>query len=154
MSLRIGQLSGSTMSGAWNITDWVPILVKSSIVLGSLPILKGVSTMVVLDDVISDQKILQVVDWLPMDIAGRTVVDAVVYPKTLLELIHLVHPRPVSWLDVFSDIKHVLGNRCSLIPFPEWLSQVEERAADASPHSTRHGGSREYLTPNSVSRSR
>lgn len=42
MSLRIGQLSGSTSTGAWNETDWVPIIIKSSIALKRLPELQGV----------------------------------------------------------------------------------------------------------------
>jgi thioester reductase-like protein len=42
-SLRIGQISGSKAKGTWATTDWLPILVKSSIALGSLPEAKGVS---------------------------------------------------------------------------------------------------------------
>jgi thioester reductase-like protein len=43
--LRVGQVSGSASSGAWNTTDWVPILVKSSLSLGILPSLSGVSAL-------------------------------------------------------------------------------------------------------------
>ena len=41
-SLRIGQISGGHQNGAWAVTDWVPILVKSSLVLGVLPLAAGV----------------------------------------------------------------------------------------------------------------
>lgn len=41
-SLRVGQLCGSTGSGAWNTTDWVPILVRSGIAIGALPTLNRV----------------------------------------------------------------------------------------------------------------
>ena len=41
-SLRIGQISGGHQNGAWAITDWVPIMVKSSLVLGVLPLSTGV----------------------------------------------------------------------------------------------------------------
>ena len=41
-SLRIGQISGGHQNGAWAVTDWVPILVKSSLVLGVLPLSTGV----------------------------------------------------------------------------------------------------------------
>ncbi|KAJ7636827.1 hypothetical protein FB45DRAFT_1001776 [Roridomyces roridus] len=34
-SFRIGQLGGSTQSGAWLTTDWVPSIVKSSLALGA-----------------------------------------------------------------------------------------------------------------------
>jgi thioester reductase-like protein len=41
-SLRIGQVSGGFPNGAWATSDWVPILVKSSIALGALPNAPGV----------------------------------------------------------------------------------------------------------------
>lgn len=41
-SLRIGQISGSG-NGAWAVSDWVPILVKSGLALGYLPRADGVS---------------------------------------------------------------------------------------------------------------
>ena len=42
ISLRVGQVAGSATTGAWNTTDWVPILVKSSVGMGMLPSLTGV----------------------------------------------------------------------------------------------------------------
>ena len=41
-SLRIEQITGGHQNGAWAITDWVPIIVKSSLVLGVLPLSTGV----------------------------------------------------------------------------------------------------------------
>jgi thioester reductase-like protein len=41
-SFRIGQISGGHANGAWATTDWVPIMVKSSIALGCLPAAEGV----------------------------------------------------------------------------------------------------------------
>ena len=41
-SLRIGQVSGGHQNGAWAVTDWVPIMVKSSLALGMLPLSTGV----------------------------------------------------------------------------------------------------------------
>ena len=41
-ALRIGQICGSQDTGAWAPTEWVPILVKSSIALESLPEMDGV----------------------------------------------------------------------------------------------------------------
>lgn len=42
-SLRIGQVSGGLPNGAWATSDWVPILLKSSMTLGVLPDLLGAS---------------------------------------------------------------------------------------------------------------
>ena len=41
-AVRLGQVCGSTTSGAWGTTEWVPILVKSSEAVGCLPDLSGV----------------------------------------------------------------------------------------------------------------
>ena len=40
--VRIGQACGPKATGAWSISEWVPILVKSSITLGYFPALPGV----------------------------------------------------------------------------------------------------------------
>ncbi|KAH8102700.1 hypothetical protein BXZ70DRAFT_929500 [Cristinia sonorae] len=119
ISVRIGQLSGSTTSGAWNVTDWVPIIVKSSVALGALPDLPGA------------------VDWTPVDVAARTIADIVTSPSTsssssLPELINLVHPRPVPWSDIFSAVHANTGSRLPTIPFAEWLSKVEAHSANAT----------------------
>ena len=42
-SLRVGQVCGSGKSGAWNVTDWVPVLLKTSLSLGYLPEIKEAS---------------------------------------------------------------------------------------------------------------
>ncbi len=42
-SLRMGQACGPKSTGAWGITEWLPIMVKSSVALGFLPKLCGVS---------------------------------------------------------------------------------------------------------------
>jgi thioester reductase-like protein len=42
-SLRVGQVCGSEKGGAWNTSDWLPALVKSSLTMGMLPDCKGVS---------------------------------------------------------------------------------------------------------------
>lgn len=43
MALRMGQACGSKSTGAWGTTEWLPIMVKSSVALGCLPRLRGVS---------------------------------------------------------------------------------------------------------------
>ena len=45
-SFRIGQISGGHPNGAWATTDWVPILVKSSLKLNALPTAAGVGCFV------------------------------------------------------------------------------------------------------------
>lgn len=39
--VRVGQIAGG-INGAWNTSDWVPSIVKSSVALKCLPLMKGV----------------------------------------------------------------------------------------------------------------
>jgi thioester reductase-like protein len=48
-SFRIGQISGGPPRGAWSATDWLPIIVKSSVNLGALPEARGVSCCVFIE---------------------------------------------------------------------------------------------------------
>jgi thioester reductase-like protein len=41
-SFRIGQVTGGEPNGAWSTTDWLPIIVKSSLTIGMLPDAIGV----------------------------------------------------------------------------------------------------------------
>lgn len=42
-SFRIGQITGGYPNGAWATSDWVPIMVKSSIHMNAIPTERGVS---------------------------------------------------------------------------------------------------------------
>ncbi|TFK74139.1 putative aminoadipate reductase [Pluteus cervinus] len=120
-SLRLGQLTGgrSTGRGAWAITDWVPILVKSSITLGALPSAPGV------------------ISWLPLDAVASHALDVAFAPKASPAL-NVVHPRPISWNDAIKDINAalvdhgVVSDKLGLIPFDKWVERLERRSADKS----------------------
>ncbi|KAG6909219.1 putative NRPS-like protein biosynthetic cluster [Tephrocybe rancida] len=122
MSLRIGQISGGQPKGAWAITDWVPILVKSSATMGSLPDIRGGST--------------KVVSWIPMDAAAGAVVDAALGNEALPQAVNLVHPQPAEGIDVINSIQaaisEVLGRRLKVVPFAEWLATLEKHAESAT----------------------
>lgn len=42
LCLRMGQACGPEDTGAWGTTEWIPIMVKSSVALGVLPEMNGV----------------------------------------------------------------------------------------------------------------
>ncbi|KAL6302718.1 hypothetical protein BKA93DRAFT_736353 [Sparassis latifolia] len=113
VTLRIGQISGSAESGAWNTSDWVPSLIKSSIGLGCLPTLEGV------------------VSWVPMDAVARATVDAILHPQPP-ECINVVHPRPVLWPQILSAVNNELGLNLPVVPLEDWVSKLESTAEDAS----------------------
>ncbi len=45
VSVRVGQLSGDSRSGAWNAKEWVPTLVRTGARLGALPAKDCVSAL-------------------------------------------------------------------------------------------------------------
>ncbi|TCD65360.1 putative NRPS-like protein biosynthetic cluster [Steccherinum ochraceum] len=108
-TFRIGQVTGSLSSGAWNTTDWVPIIVKSSQAIGSLPSKD--------DDAA----------WLTMNTTAHAMTDIIlsVTGKPDPLLINLVHPYPVTWNTVFQFIGNALSKPLPLVPFAEWLAKVE-----------------------------
>ncbi|KAJ6594686.1 acetyl-CoA synthetase-like protein [Mycena capillaripes] len=112
-SFRIGQVSGSASNGAWSTSDWVPALVKSSIVLGNFP---------------SDSS--GIVAWLPPEVVSRTIVDAAMTTVKPPFAANLVHPRPVSWDFIMSTMASAV--QLPLIPFTDWVQQLEVHSARAT----------------------
>lgn len=114
LSLRVGQVCGSSSTGAWGTSEWVPILVKSSIALGMLPALDGN------------------VSWIPMDAVANVVKDIVLSQEELPTLMNAVHPCPVPWRQVMDDINMCLRDRpLSVVPYNRWLEDLE-RIADSA----------------------
>ncbi|KAF7798250.1 hypothetical protein EIP86_009467 [Pleurotus ostreatoroseus] len=105
-SLRVGQVCGSEASGAWNVTDWVPILVKSSLTMGNFP---------ELDEPIT---------WIPVDVVANTFVDMMFIPGPLPQVVNVVHPRPVPWNEVVKSLVKCL-RVLPVIPLSEWVGQLE-----------------------------
>ncbi|KJA27589.1 hypothetical protein HYPSUDRAFT_862666 [Hypholoma sublateritium FD-334 SS-4] len=112
-SLRIGQISGSG-NGAWAVSDWVPILVKSGLALGCLPRAHGT------------------VSWLPPHIVAACALAVMLRVGRAPAALNVVHPRGTPWDTVMAyiiDALHrTLGVRPPLVPFAEWFALLEERA--------------------------
>ncbi|KAJ7509627.1 putative aminoadipate reductase [Mycena galericulata] len=112
-SFRIGQITGSANNGAWSTTDWVPAIVKSSIALGNFP---------------SDPS--GVVAWISPEAVSGTIVDAALGAENAPLAINLVHPRPIPWNFVMSSMANVA--QLPLIPFADWLQQIQKLSRNAS----------------------
>ncbi|KAF7343921.1 General substrate transporter [Mycena venus] len=118
-SLRIGQICGSLPTGAWATSDWVPLLVKTSLTLGCLPLADGLVSWIDFEDVTNAIK----------DVAFATTTESTVY--------NLVHPRPVSWNFVVIALRDAISkqkNRSAelqLVPFVNWFAQLETAAVGA-----------------------
>ncbi|KAG6907803.1 putative NRPS-like protein biosynthetic cluster [Tephrocybe rancida] len=120
LTLRLGQISGGRPKGAWPTTEWLPILVKTSLTLGALPDACGTAS------------------WLGADTISATIVDLALSPHkmALPKALNLVHPRPVEQRAVFQSIKmaigEVLGRHLNLVPFGEWFTMVEKSARNVN----------------------
>ncbi|GJE99007.1 acetyl-CoA synthetase-like protein [Phanerochaete sordida] len=116
--LRIGQTCGPKWTGAWGTTEWVPILVKTSIVLGMLPDLQGG------------------VSWIPMDAVATAATDFVLSSERLPALVNVVHPRLTPWRTIMDDVNTSLGLQLPLVPFDQWLGALNVVAARAASEDT------------------
>ncbi|KAG2361463.1 putative aminoadipate reductase [Suillus spraguei] len=117
-SFRIGQISGGPPRGAWSTTNWLPIIVESSVSLGALPEAKGV------------------VSWIPPHAISNAILDVAFAEEKPPIVMNLVHPRPVVWralMEPIADalVKHKATNHAlPLVPFSEWLERLELSAKD------------------------
>jgi hypothetical protein len=102
------------------MTDWVPIMLVSSISLGCLPDAVGVAS------------------WLPTDGVSQAILDVTFGNETPELALNLVHPRPTPWhhiMEMTSD--HLLQSgvtteRLPLVTVDEWFSKLSEASANAS----------------------
>ncbi|KAG6374188.1 hypothetical protein JVT61DRAFT_4841 [Boletus reticuloceps] len=118
-SFRIGQVTGGAPRGAWSTTDWVPIIVKSSVSLARFPR-------------------REVISWLPPHGVSDAILDVAFAHEEPPLAVNLVHPRPSAWKSIMQPIsealyqKHLTPSRLPLIPFTEWVERLEEQAANTT----------------------
>ncbi|RPD56588.1 acetyl-CoA synthetase-like protein [Lentinus tigrinus ALCF2SS1-7] len=104
--VRLGQVCGNRL-GHWNEKEWFPAMIKSSLFTHSLPDVDGTAS------------------FIPSYPAARALVEM---RNSTSPILHLVHPRPVSWHALITPIAEEL--RVPLVPYSTWLSALERSAAD------------------------
>ncbi|KAE9382787.1 NAD(P)-binding protein, partial [Gymnopus androsaceus JB14] len=126
-SFRLGQLTGGAPNGAWATSDWVPIIVRSSISIGTLPDAVGV------------------VSWIPMDAVCGALLDVGFNRESVPIAVNVVHPKPVSWTSVVENIrsaliqeKHLSSPSLPLVPYHEWVDAVEQHARNPTEKDTQN----------------
>lgn len=70
------------------------------------------------------QWLVQDVSWLPVHVAGRSLVDIINAPES--GIVHLVHPSPTPWPTLAKALSSELA--VPLVPYHEWLSKLEHLA--------------------------
>ncbi|KAH6670910.1 hypothetical protein F5X68DRAFT_175463 [Plectosphaerella plurivora] len=124
---RIGQIAGPLgEKGFWNKNELFPSLVESSIELGALP--KGVG-------------LLNRVDWLPLEVASRTILDTVIVAEEGFDdaegrghvrIVHCANPAATTFDQLTPAIQEFFGtDRISeVLGFKEWIEKLEARALE------------------------
>ena len=109
MSVRIGQIAGSTKSGYWNPVEHLVSLLRSSQALKLLPDLPGT------------------LSWCPVDHVAATLSEllfssAANAPRPIY---HIENPSRQPWREMVDLLANALGvPRSNVVPFDRWLDNV------------------------------
>ncbi|KAJ5786433.1 NRPS-like enzyme [Penicillium pulvis] len=112
--LRVGQIGGpTTQQGLWNVDEWLPSLVKTSIAMGVAP---------------ADLGAYQV-DWVPVNVLAQIAIDLT---STRLDeqerhphgVYHLVNPNQVKWDSLVPAIQNKYPG-VKIMAFEDWLRNLE-----------------------------
>jgi len=114
--LRIGQMVGDSVHGVWNETEAWPLMFKGANTFGALPT--------------TDEH----PSWLPVDYAGRGIVEVVLAPGPANTAIvyHIVNPNiNASWDDILAALK-AAGLRFETVDRTEWLERLAKSDPDGA----------------------
>lgn len=121
--LRVGQVAGPVSpdsGGVWNLTEWMPALIKSSKTLGLLP------------------ESMNTIDWIPVDTLASIVRDLVKTGcnETTSRVYNVINPHVAEWPDMLEAIlehwrSHGLED-VKVVPWEEWLRALNNAAAQSS----------------------
>ncbi|KAJ5543164.1 type I iterative polyketide synthase [Penicillium sp. DV-2018c] len=108
-AVRIGQISGSKVTGDWNPVEHLVHLFKSSQTLGVFPNLQGV------------------LSWCPVNDVASTLGDLLLGKQTAYPIYHIENPVRQSWPEMVTILADELGiSQDSVIPYHEWLRRVRQ----------------------------
>lgn len=124
---RVGQIAGpTTAEGVWPKQEWLPSLIASSRYLEVLP-----SSLGRMDSV----------DWMPVDILGRVIVELAIGKHVADEertpgagalVYHAVNPQQTSWTDlataVFDGISDDI-HKVDMVSLDVWLERLRRSAS-------------------------
>lgn len=116
--MRIGQLTGDTEHGVWNMTEAYPLMLSTVRELDCLP------------------KIQDTLSWLPLDVAARAICEiAFAFDETSLdsmrwapcEVYHIVNNGfSASFMDLLGWMKRIRKKPFEIVEPAVWLEKLEE----------------------------
>ncbi|OBZ74337.1 Linear gramicidin synthase subunit D [Grifola frondosa] len=110
--VRVGQLCGDTVHGGWGEKEWVPSMLERSLALGAIPMRD------------------EVIDWIPVDIAARTLLEmacSTAVQNECARILHVVHPYPIPWRTFSDHASQILS--LPSIPYTEWVTGLKQQVA-------------------------
>ncbi|KAI2640771.1 hypothetical protein GGS26DRAFT_539733 [Hypomontagnella submonticulosa] len=120
---RVGQVSGPTSEGGmWPRQEWLPSLIASSKHLGKIPDSLGQA---------------ETVDWIPVDVLGKTIVELATHiPKTRehgATVYHAVNPRRTSWAKLLPTVVRYLSHEKEIetVSLEQWVDALRGSAYSA-----------------------
>lgn len=109
--LRIGQLTGDTQNGVWNISEAWPLMLTTIDALDCLPQLD------------------EVLNWLPLDTAATAVIDiafSTPQNKKKCSLYHLINnASETKWSELLCWIAATRTKPFEVVPAEVWLAKLE-----------------------------
>ncbi|KFA60271.1 hypothetical protein S40285_08417 [Stachybotrys chlorohalonatus IBT 40285] len=107
MSVRLGQVGGSRVSGYWNPMEHLSFLIKSSQTLRKLPAFEG--------DLC----------WTPLEDVAGTLADLVLRADTPHPIYHIDNPVRQPWSEMVPVLAEALNIPPEgVVPFEQWVRQV------------------------------
>ncbi|KZV90688.1 acetyl-CoA synthetase-like protein [Exidia glandulosa HHB12029] len=123
-SLRLSQLSGATTNGAWNATDWVPLILRAGLEIGALPVYQPGTT-----------------SWLPLDIAAKASVAVMRAPAAGFRVVNVGNPNPTSWETVLQELATATSQYLDrpILPMKstEWAARIKQLSEDTTAYASR-----------------
>nr|POE88427.1 non-canonical non-ribosomal peptide synthetase fub8 [Quercus suber] len=114
---RVGQLSGDTVHGIWNMKEAWPLMLSSVSRTGYLPVLHGES-----------------LSWLPVDVAASAMIEGVHHgANDGISIFHVVNEQhQPTW----QDLLRWLAKSTQFIPVStiEWIHKLEQLAESCPDH--------------------
>ena len=108
MTVRLGQVAGSTISGYWNHMEHFSFMVKSAQTLKALPDFKGL------------------LSWTPVDKVAATMGELLLSSRDPYPIYHIDNPVRQQWRDMIPVLAAALDiplNR--VVAFSEWIRRVK-----------------------------
>lgn len=116
---RVGQIAGpTTVAGVWPKNEWLPSLITSSQYLGKIPASLGRTN---------------IVDWVPVDILGQSIVELATHAPETGEagatVFNVVNPHQISWSDLLPVVQQTLRT-VEVVSLPEWTTALQQSVSD------------------------